>query len=56
MREFIKRALQKLNKMTGEQIQDLLYSAAAEIDRLETVLDSINDGILVCDTEHNLVM
>jgi PAS domain S-box-containing protein len=56
MREFIKRALQKLNKMTGEQVQDLLYSAAAERDRLETVLDSINDGILVCDTEHNLIL
>jgi PAS domain S-box-containing protein len=56
MREFIKRALQKFNKMTGEQIRDLLYSAAAEIDRLETVLDSITEGILVCDTEHNLVL
>ncbi|MDR2738826.1 MAG: PAS domain S-box protein [Treponema sp.] len=56
MREFIKRALQKLNKMTGEQIRELLYSAASEIDRLETVLDSITEGILVCDTEHNLVL
>ncbi|WP_026043577.1 two-component system sensor histidine kinase NtrB [Treponema primitia] len=56
MREFIKRALQKLNKMTGEQVRDLLFSAAAEIDRLETVLDSITEGILVCDTENNLVL
>jgi PAS domain S-box-containing protein len=56
VREFIKRALQKLNKMTYEQIRDMLYSAAAEIDRLETVLDSINDGILVCDTDHNLAL
>jgi PAS domain S-box-containing protein len=56
MREFIKRALQKLPKMTGEQIRDLLYSAAAEIDRLETVLDSLTEGILVCDTEHSLVL
>jgi PAS domain S-box-containing protein len=56
MREFIKRALQKLNKMTGEQIRDLLFSAATEIDRLETVLDSITEGILVCDTENNLVL
>jgi PAS domain S-box-containing protein len=56
MKEFIKRALQKLNKMTFEQIRNLLYSAAAEIDRLETVLDSITEGILVCDTDHNLVL
>jgi PAS domain S-box-containing protein len=56
MREFIKRALQKLGKMTYEQIRNLLYSAAAEIDRLETVLDSITEGILVCDTDHNLAL
>ncbi|MDR2536186.1 MAG: PAS domain S-box protein [Treponema sp.] len=56
MRQFIKRALQKLNKLTGEQIQDLLVSTAAEIDRLETVLDSLTDGILVCDTEHTLIL
>ncbi|MFP3041439.1 ATP-binding protein [Treponema primitia] len=56
MREFIKRALQKLNKMTGDQVRGLLFSAAAEIDRLETVLDSITEGILVCDTENNLVL
>ncbi|MDR0562592.1 MAG: PAS domain S-box protein [Spirochaetaceae bacterium] len=56
MRQFIKRALQKLNKMTGEQIRDLLVSTAIEIDRLETVLDSLTDGILVCDTEHTLIL
>jgi PAS domain S-box-containing protein len=56
MREFLKRALQKLNKLTVEQIRDMLYSAAAEIDRLETVLDSITEGILVCDADHNLTL
>ncbi|MDR2071579.1 MAG: ATP-binding protein [Treponema sp.] len=56
MRDFIKRALKKFNKLTSEQIQDLLISAAAEIDRLETVLDSLNEGLLVCDTRHRLVM
>jgi PAS domain S-box-containing protein len=56
MRDFIKRALKKLNKLTAEQTQELLISAAAEIDRLETVLDSLADGILVCDTNHHLVM
>jgi signal transduction histidine kinase len=56
MRQFIKRALRKLNKLTPEQIQDLLVSAAAEIDRLETVLDSISQGILVLDPDHSLVL
>ncbi|MDR3343049.1 MAG: PAS domain-containing sensor histidine kinase [Treponema sp.] len=56
MRDFIKRALKKLPKMTTEQIQDLLISAATEIDRLETVLDSLTEGILVCDTNHTLIL
>ncbi|MDR1586876.1 MAG: PAS domain-containing protein [Treponema sp.] len=56
MRDFIQRALTKLNKLTPVQTQELLISAAAEIDRLETVLDSLNEGVLVCDTRHRLVM
>ncbi|MDR0555092.1 MAG: PAS domain S-box protein [Treponema sp.] len=56
MRDFIKRALKKLKKLTAEQTQELLVRAAAEIDRLETVLDSLAEGILVCDTQHSLVM
>jgi PAS domain S-box-containing protein len=56
MRQFIKRALQKLNKITIEQTRDLLVSAAAEIDRLEMVLNSLTEGILVCDTEHYLIL
>ncbi|MDR2102562.1 MAG: PAS domain S-box protein, partial [Treponema sp.] len=56
MRQFIQRALQKLNKLTEEQIRNLLVSAAGEIDRLETVLDSLTEGILVCDSENNLIL
>jgi PAS domain S-box-containing protein len=56
MRDFYKGALKKLGKLTGEQSKELLVTAVAEIDRLKTVLDSLADGILVCDTRHNLVM
>jgi PAS domain S-box-containing protein len=55
MRQFIKRALQKLNKLTSGQAGELLISAADEIDRLETVLDSLTDGILVCGINHTLI-
>jgi len=56
MSEFYKRALKKLDKFTVEQCRDLLVSAAGEINRLETVLDSIPVGILVCNERHALVM
>jgi signal transduction histidine kinase len=56
VRDFIKRAVKKLSKLTREQIEDLFIAAAAEIDRLETVLESLGQGILVCDARHALVL
>jgi len=56
MSDFYKRALKKIEKLTDEQRRDLLVSAAEGINRLETVLDSLHYGILVCDENHCLVM
>jgi len=56
MRQFIKRALRKLDKLSPEQIGELLLSSAREIDRLETVIDSLPRGVLVCGTGHNLIL
>ena len=56
MRQFIKRALQKTDKLSPEQFRDLLVSSSKEIDRLETALDSLPRGILVCDTGHKLIL
>jgi PAS domain S-box-containing protein len=56
MSTFIERALRKLPKMTGEQITDLLLSTAAENERLETVLDSLTEGLLVCDADYRLIL
>jgi signal transduction histidine kinase len=56
MRNFIERALKKLPKLTRDQVEELLIQAAGEIDRLETVLDSLTEGVLVCDQGHNLIL
>lgn len=56
MRNFIERALKKLPKMTVEQITDLLLRTAAENERLESVLDSLAEGLLVCDADYNLIL
>jgi signal transduction histidine kinase len=56
VRDFIKRAVKKLSKLTREQIEELFIAAATEIDRLETVLESLGQGILVCDARHALVL
>jgi signal transduction histidine kinase len=56
MKDFIKRSIKKISKLTREQIEALFSDAAEEIDRLETVLESLGEGILVCDTRHSLVL
>ena len=56
MRQFIKRALQKTETLKPEQVQNLLSLSSREIDRLETVMDSLIRGVLVCDTAHRLIL
>jgi len=56
MSDFYRRALSKIGRLTAEQCRELLVSASAEIIRLETVLDSLPSGILVCDEKHLLIM
>jgi PAS domain S-box-containing protein len=56
MRGFYRRALSKIERLTPQQCRDLLVSASEEILRLETVLDSLPSGILVCDEKHSLIM
>ncbi len=56
MRKFIERALGKLSKLHVDQIRSLLQDIAAENERLEAVLDSMTDGVMVTDGDHNLVL
>ncbi len=55
MRNFIVRALDKLDKLDNQQVYKLLYDLADENERLEVVLQSIPDGILVGDRENKTV-
>ncbi len=56
MRKFIQRALNKLEKLDRERIHQLIYDIAVENERLELVLNSMNDGVLVADENHRLVL
>ena len=56
MRKFIERALAKLNKLDSDQIHALMYDLAYEHERLNGVLDSLSDGIMVADVENNLIV
>jgi len=52
MRKFLERAMEKVSRMNDESIRGLLRVLADENERLDTVLDSMMDGIVVCDEDH----
>lgn len=52
MRKFLERAMEKVSRMNDESIRGLLRVLADENDRLDAVLDSMMDGIVVCDEDH----
>ncbi|MDR1971096.1 MAG: PAS domain S-box protein [Treponema sp.] len=56
MKDYIKGSIKRISKLTREQLEELFIDAASEIDRLETVLESLGEGILVCDAKHSLVI
>ncbi len=56
MRKFIQRALNKLSKLNEQQIHALMYDLARSNDQMETVLDSIADGILVSDQNNRVIL
>ncbi len=56
MRKFIQKALEKIEKLDSQQIQKLVSDLAQENERLEVVLESMTDGIMVTDTENRLVL
>jgi len=56
MRKFLNKAMDKVSRMNEESIKNLIKTLADENDRLETVLDSMTDGIIVCDDDHKPIL
>jgi two-component system, sporulation sensor kinase E len=52
MRRFVERALAKLPRLNEEQMRRILLALAEENGRMDAALDSMLDGIVVCDREH----
>jgi len=55
LRKFFKKALKKFDKLSGEQILDLISELTAENELLEIVLNSMTDGIIVTDIDNKLI-
>lgn len=52
MRKFLERALDKVSRMNEDSIRNLIRVLATENERMEAVLDSMLDGIIVCGVDH----
>jgi signal transduction histidine kinase len=56
MTHYIRNAIKKFEKLTGEQLYEILVMAANELETFREVLASVVKGILVCDRRHTLIM
>jgi two-component system, sporulation sensor kinase E len=56
MRNFIRRALEKFPKLDKSQIFKLLNDMAVENERLESVIESMQEGLVVCDRQHVVIL
>ncbi len=56
MSKFVARALQKLTKLSNDQVFDLLNMLSARAERLELVLDSMSEGVVVTNDEHQVII
>ncbi|MEA1910481.1 MAG: ATP-binding protein [Spirochaetota bacterium] len=55
MRKFFKKALKKFDKLSTDQVWDLLSDLTSENELLQIVLNSMMDGIIVTDTGNKLI-
>jgi len=56
MTNFILQSLKKFDKLTTEQARNIFAYTIDELSRLESVLESLNVGLLVCDEKHKLLL
>ena len=56
MRNFIRRALEKFPKLDKSQIYKLLNDMAVDNERLESVIESLQEGLVVTDRQHVVIL
>ena len=56
MRKFITKAIEKIDKLDINQIHTLLNHIAEENERYESVLQSMPNGVVVCESNHKVIL
>ncbi|MEL3906369.1 MAG: ATP-binding protein [Treponema sp.] len=55
MREFISRALRKLQRMNDSQLRSLVRLIAEEYTLFDAMMDSLTNGVIILDSKHVIV-
>lgn len=55
MRNFVRRASQKISKLSNEQLTQLVESIYTENETLDSVIESLSIGLLICDVDWKLL-
>ena len=56
MKNFVQRAIQKIDQLDTKQIVDILRSQASDVEMLENVLESIHDGVILTDEKLTVLL
>ena len=51
MKNFVRRAIEKIDQLDSKQIVEILESQSREMEMLEATLESIEDGVILSDKE-----
>src|SRR5574344_615034 len=55
MKGFVKRVSQKISKLSDEQVEQLIDAINEENDTLDSILESLSDGLVIVDEEWHLL-
>lgn len=55
MRKFIQRAIDKFDRLDTSQVRELVSDIASDIHRLEVVMDSLTEAIIVADIRNRII-
>jgi two-component system, sporulation sensor kinase E len=56
MKKFVKKALEKFDKLDKNQVKKILADVSSENELLETVLYSLEHGVIVVDHDHRILL
>jgi len=55
MKGFVKRVSQKISKLSDDQVEQLIDAINEENDTLDSILESLSDGLVIVDEEYHLL-